>query len=350
MKKRVIKLIFMLLFIFILSSCNRIKIDNINNTSIETSIDELISYEKDSFIAPTSNNQNGIKITYNCNNGFIYESKTNEKNKIIKPITSPSKKASKFTNWYYDEKCSYPVDFNKEVSIPTTIYAGYETDFIELANMVSEDILYSSIQIISRYYNSSDTSFYESSGSGVIISVSDKYYCLTNNHVVYRPNEYRYNKYEIHDSFNNTYNADLLYYDVNYDLALLSFDKNEKYQELKPIYFSNSLPNINDLVISIGNPLKMMNVITYGYYEGIKKYTANPDTVYKSNINFNVIHHSAMVKDGSSGGILLDSNLRLIGINFAAAVNSNNEYEYSYAIPYEKIIEFINNYIKNVVS
>ena len=161
---------------------------------------------------------------FNCNNGFIYESKTNEKNKIIKPITSPSKKASKFTNWYYDEKCSYPVDFNKEVSIPTTIYAGYETDFIELANMVSEDILYSSIQIISRYYNSSDTSFYESSGSGVIISVSDKYYCLTNNHVVYRPNEYRYNKYEIHDSFNNTYNADLLYYDVNYDLALLAYN------------------------------------------------------------------------------------------------------------------------------
>ena len=53
----------MLLFIFILSSCNRIKIDNINNnTSIETSIDELISYEKDSFIAPASSNQNGIKI------------------------------------------------------------------------------------------------------------------------------------------------------------------------------------------------------------------------------------------------------------------------------------------------
>ena len=87
-----------------------------------------------------------------------------------------------------------------------------------------------------------------------------------------------------------------------------------------------------------------MNTISYGKYLDMVKFNPSQATKDKSNVNFDVITHSSIIEDGSSGSMLLDSNLRLIGINFASKVDENNNYLYSYAIPLTKVVEYIKNY------
>ena len=43
-----------------------------------------------------------------------------------------------------------------------------------------------------------------------------------------------------------------------------------------------------------------------------------------SHITFPVIYHTAPVDHGSSGGVLLNERLELIGINFAVATDKEN--------------------------
>ena len=83
----------------------------------------------------------------------------------------------------------------------------------------------------------------------------------------------------------------------------------------------------------------------YGYYKNTQKFTPAEETTLISNVTFNVIVHSAYINSGSSGGALVDENLKLVGINFASAsIESTSKYLYTYAIPASKAKEFINNY------
>jgi S1-C subfamily serine protease len=56
---------------------------------------------------------------------------------------------------------------------------------------------------------------------------------------------------------------------------------------------------------------------------------------------FFVIEHSSEIDHGSSGGALLDKNGRLLGINAAAMLASNDEFLTGYAIPVDKVLEYI---------
>ena len=103
------------------------------------------------------------------------------------------------------------------------------------------------------------------------------------------------------------------------------------------------MPKENEKIISIGNPHKIMNSVSYGKYLGLKSYTASSSIKDKSNINFDVLSHTSKIETGSSGGMVLDTNLRLVGINFASKMNDGS-FEYAYAVPLSKVIEFILNY------
>ncbi len=351
MKKRLNLIILILFFIMIISSCN-----NNNNENTTINIDnDLINYDDYIYDIPNSNNPNGIKIIYDLNNGFKFESTTTVENKILKPENNPKKVASTFLGWYEDIELNNEYDFNKIINKETTIYAKYETDTILLNNYINYHTTYSSILIKSIFSNDNDNSYFESSGSGVILSFDgSNYYCLTNNHVIYRHNEYKNSNYYIYDYNNNEFEGHILYNDNKYDLALLYFDKKDNYgsihDNLGTIKFSKYMPNINDKLITISNPKKNKNQIDYGSYLELKNFTPDISNLDKSNIEFKVMAHSCYLDDGSSGSMLLDDNLYLVGINFATQVNNAGEYEYSYAIPYYKIIEFVNDYMKNKLS
>lgn len=204
----------------------------------------------------------------------------------------------------------------------------------------NEEIVKANVMIFNKNYSEflglkykEDNSY----GSGVIYKSDDNYYyALTNNHVV--SYDYSYSKHEIfvEDCFSNEYVGEVIYSDASYDLAIVRFTKTN---ELKVLNISDDEVEIRKSVRSMGNPNSMKNVINNGMINCLSYVNLNSE---KSKVNFEVIVHSATIASGSSGGALLDSDNEIIGITFAGVFDKNGNFITGYAIPSEKIIEFLN--------
>ncbi len=174
--------------------------------------------------------------------------------------------------------------------------------------------------------------------SGVIVKEDDNtFYVLCNNHTLY--SEYSYCKIEVIDYLENKYTAELIDKSSSYDLALISFTSS---LSLETVKISSSLPRKNDIVASLGEMNKERNVITSGKYKGLTNYTVPENVSYEENsIDFEVISHTSKIGEGSSGSMLLNYDLELIGINFSSDYSNDTFYQ-GYAIPQNKILNFLN--------
>jgi S1-C subfamily serine protease len=64
-----------------------------------------------------------------------------------------------------------------------------------------------------------------------------------------------------------------------------------------------------------------------------------------SNITFPVIYHDSPIDHGSSGGMLLNSDLELCGVIFAVAYEKESgDFVSGLSIPIEKVKEFLVTY------
>ncbi len=175
-------------------------------------------------------------------------------------------------------------------------------------------------------------------GSGFIYDSDDKYYyLLTNNHVVEYDYSYDYHKVIIEDYFRNEYEAEIVYKDDSYDLAVLRINR---VVDLRVLELSDEVINVNDSVKSMGNPNTVKNVISEGSVRCFSKVNVNNEY---SKVNFEVIVHSAKIMKGSSGSALLNEDDEVIGITFAGVFDSDEAFVTGYAIPINKIREFLNS-------
>lgn len=351
MRKRLFLVPLFIMSIFITSSCNLSKKKS-NNEINNNPSSMYIKYDTEDYEITEPTVHSDIEVIYDCNNGFKYKSYLTVDNRALRPTKNPVKKASTFVGWYSDEELKNEYNFNSTHDKAITIYAKYETNYEELSNLIYEETILSNVKVVATFSDRDDFTGnkVESVGSGIIFSASETgYYAITNNHVLYKENSsYIFEKYEIYDCYNNVYRGTISYSDVNYDLAIIQFgrtntDGKTVKEKLNDISFSNYLPKENDTIVSIGNPNKIMNSISYGKYLGLENYDSPKNYEKKSNVHFDVIKHNSKIETGSSGGMLLDNNLRLIGVNFASKVN-DDVYENSYAIPLSKVTEFILNF------
>lgn len=184
-----------------------------------------------------------------------------------------------------------------------------------------------------------------SHGSGIIFkkqSLSEGYiyYALTNNHVIYRDDVGRYFEYTINDCYGEHFIAKVEFSSADYDLAVISFSS---YKEYNVLSFANSNPHVGDMIISFGSPLGIDNAVTFGTVKSYEQITlAEGFSKEMSNVTFAVIEHDAYMDSGSSGGVLLDKNYRICGINYAAKVDKDKKFVTGFAIPIDRIVEFIN--------
>lgn len=207
-------------------------------------------------------------------------------------------------------------------------------------SILDENVLKANIMVFNNNYSSflglkykEDNSY----GSGVIFKEDSKfYYALTNNHVV--SHNYKYNNQELYieDYYSNKYAADVVYSDINYDLAVIRFSKNNK---LTILNINDDKIEVRENVRSMGNPNSVKNVISEGMVNCFSYITLDNS---RSKVDFEVIVHSALIANGSSGGALLDSNNEIIGITFAGVFDNSGTFITGYAIPCNKIIEFLN--------
>lgn len=184
-----------------------------------------------------------------------------------------------------------------------------------------------------------------SHGSGVIFKKhgdleGGTYYVLTNNHVVYLQNNGSYFEYTVNDCYDEVYIGTVEYASADYDLAVISFSSSKEYNVLS---FANANPHVDDMIISFGNPLGISNAVTFGTVKEYSHVTlAGEFSKEMSNVTFSVIKHDAYMDGGSSGGALIDKNYNICGINYAASFDSNDDFTSGYAIPIERVMEFIN--------
>ena len=195
-----------------------------------------------------------------------------------------------------------------------------------------------------------------SQGSGVVfdkVSLAGggyTYYVLTNNHVIYQDTEgYNRFEYSVRDCYGVVYESSLIAYDPNYDLAVVSFFAEKDYKVLS---FATANPKVGDSVVAIGQPTGIINAVTEGKVEKYMAVSVGEEdgnvNVSISNVTFDVIRHSAPLNQGSSGGVLLDKDYKICGINYAAAVvEDSTEFVSGYAVPVLKVKEFLTQKLYN---
>lgn len=213
-------------------------------------------------------------------------------------------------------------------------------------------------------YATDNSSKTEYTGSGVIIKSVKKevglivktneytFYFLTNNHVVCGGKKGL--EYKVTDYLERTFPAQIINCSAGYDLALLKFTVDESDLILKrdgeeevitPTvidFAENSDLKNGDIVFAVGQPHKQRNAITIGKFL-YKSKVGSTNNVY-SMVDFDVLLTDAYTTNGSSGGMMLDSNLKLVGVVFGGIFSTEpKKFERSCAIPIERVKEFIDS-------
>ena len=180
-------------------------------------------------------------------------------------------------------------------------------------------------------------------GSGIIMS-SDGY-ILTNNHIINSSDSSIY--YEVSEAakvyvylYNDTtpYEAKIIGTDEKTDLAVIKIDKDG----LTPAELADSASvKIGEFAMAIGNPLGMQSSVTSGIISAVNR------TVESSDGNtFTLIQTDAAINAGNSGGALINSEGKVIGINTLKLSGTGIE-GMGFAIPINDTLNIYNDLIKN---
>ncbi len=157
-------------------------------------------------------------------------------------------------------------------------------------------------------------------GSGVIIS--DDGYIVTNNHVIDGSDEI-----EVILNDKREYSATLIGKDPTSDLALIKI----KESNLPTLGFGNSDDlRLGEWVLAVGNPYNLTSTVT----AGIISAKARDINILRNVLSIeSFIQTDAAVNPGNSGGALVNTAGKLVGINTAIASRTGSYQGYSFAIP-----------------
>ncbi|MBR1770152.1 MAG: trypsin-like peptidase domain-containing protein [Bacteroidales bacterium] len=164
---------------------------------------------------------------------------------------------------------------------------------------------------------------YRTSGSGVIVSQDG--YIVTNNHVVADA-----------DSITITLNdkrefvARIVGTDPSSDLAVVKIETND----LTPLEYGNSdNVEIGQWVLAVGNPFNLTSTVTAGIVSAKARNLNILSDKNNRNMLTSFIQTDAAMNPGNSGGALVDTEGKLIGVNVAIASSTGSYMGYSFAIP-----------------
>ncbi|HEU4915683.1 MAG TPA: trypsin-like peptidase domain-containing protein [Acidimicrobiia bacterium] len=174
-------------------------------------------------------------------------------------------------------------------------------------------------------------------GSGVVYS--DDGYIITNHHVVSGANDLT-----VVFSDGGRWQSDLIGSDELTDLAVIRVSRGD----LTPIDIgsSNSL-TIGERAVAVGNPLALEGgpSVTYGIVSALNRSLG----VESGEVLYGMIQTDAPITRGSSGGALLDSTARLVGITTAIAVSDVGAEGLGFAIPIDMALGVANDLIETGV-
>lgn len=182
----------------------------------------------------------------------------------------------------------------------------------------------------------------QAEGSGIIISNDG--YILTNNHIINSSDSSVY--YEVSKAtkvyvylYNDetAYEATIIGTDEETDLAVIKIEKDGL--TAAELGDSDSV-KIGEFAMAIGNPLGMQSSVTSGIISAVnRKVTSEDGTTY------NLIQTDAAINSGNSGGALINSEGKVIGINTLKLSGSGIE-GMGFAIPINDTIDIYKQLIE----
>ena len=249
-----------------------------------------------------------------------------------------------------------------QTSLPTT--TGTTTNFVSLANYSNTAVfaankILPSIVGIEVTYTAKTNSFFgfglpttstaTATGSGIIISEDG--YILTNNHVVdssSSSSSYSYYDLSVATSIkvklsNKIYGEDsildakIVGKDSQTDLAVLKIDKTG----LTPAEFADSDASVvGEFVMAVGSPLGLDTTFTSGIISAVNREVESDGNKYIC------IQTDAAINSGNSGGALVNSEGKVIGINTLKLSGTGVE-GIGFAIPINSTLDITDQLIEH---
>jgi len=176
----------------------------------------------------------------------------------------------------------------------------------------------------------------EGEGSGCVLDRQG--HILTNFHVIDGAREIRVTLFD-----GKTYDARVVGVDPATDTAVLKIDAPA--ESLYPVVFGNSANLlVGQRVFAIGNPFGLERTLTTGVISSLNR--SLPARRAGRQIK-SIIQIDAAINPGSSGGPLLDSRGRMIGMNTAIASRTGESAGVGFAIPVNTIARVVPQLIQN---
>jgi S1-C subfamily serine protease len=176
----------------------------------------------------------------------------------------------------------------------------------------------------------------EGSGSGSVLDREG--HILTNNHVIEDARQI-----EVTLASGNSYPAELVGTDSETDIAVLRI--NAPPDELSPVTLGNSENlKVGQRVYALGNPFGLAGTLTTGIISSLNR---TPPGGENERSLKSLIQTDAAMNPGNSGGPLLDTGARVIGMNIAIASKTGQNAGVGFAIPVDRIRNIVPQLIKN---
>ena len=223
----------------------------------------------------------------------------------------------------------------------TAVYAANKI----LPSIVGIQIEYNVTSMFSLF-GGNQTSTATATGSGIIIS--DDGYILTNNHVVSSSEAEAY--YQVSEATKITvtlfdddtqYDAKIVGTDEETDLAVIKIDKTGL---TKAEFADSDSIKVGEFAMAVGSPLGLQSSITCGVVSAVNREVTDTDGK-----TYTLIQTDAAINAGNSGGALVNSEGKVIGVDtlkltgedvegmgFAIPINSTTDIS-SQLIQYSKV-------------
>jgi S1-C subfamily serine protease len=214
-------------------------------------------------------------------------------------------------------------DLTPEERVTVAVYENVNRSVVNINTTVhSEGLLWDNVA--------------EGEGSGSVIDRQG--HVLTNNHVIGGAKEIQVTLFN-----GKTYDARLIGKDSATDIAVLKIDAPA--DELFPVGFGESTRlRVGQRVYAIGNPFGLERTLSTGIISSLNRSLPNRNTNRPLR---QMIQIDAALNPGNSGGPLLDSHSRMIGMNTAIASKSGTSAGVGFAIPVGTIARVVPQLLQN---
>lgn len=177
----------------------------------------------------------------------------------------------------------------------------------------------------------------EGEGSGIIYSEDG--YIITNYHVVEEAIKDKDAKVSVYFSNGETIDAKVIGGDEITDIAVI---KVEKTGLAKAEFGDSDALEVGELAVAIGNPLgqEFAGSVTVGYISAVNR------TITVSGTTYNLIQTDAAINSGNSGGPLVSSSGKVVGIN-TAKVSATGIEGMGFSIPINEVLPIVEELITN---